>query len=62
MARRLLTQERLAWIQQVTVEHATYSGDLQFNAEADAKRFHGSARFDLRHTMVVVSVGSRASW
>jgi hypothetical protein len=48
MARRLLTKERLAWIQQVTVEHATCAGDLQFNAEADPKRFHGSAHFDLR--------------
>jgi Protein of unknown function (DUF2505) len=48
MARRLLTKERLAWIQQATVEHATNSGELQFSAEADPKRLHGSAHFDLR--------------
>lgn len=47
-ARRLLGKERLAWIQQVTVEHATDSGDLSFQAEADPKRLHGKAHFDLR--------------
>jgi hypothetical protein len=48
MARRLLGKERLAWIQQVEVEHSTNSGDLSFNAEADPKRLHGSAHFELR--------------
>ncbi len=48
MARRLLGKERLAWIQQVTVDHASDSGDLSFKAEADPKRLHGQAHFDLR--------------
>jgi Protein of unknown function (DUF2505) len=48
MGRRLLPKERLAWIQQVSVEHSNDSGDLRFNAEADPKRLHGSGHFDLR--------------
>jgi hypothetical protein len=48
MARHLLGKERLAWVQQVTVEHATDSGDLTFQAEADPKRLQGRAHFDLR--------------
>jgi hypothetical protein len=48
MGRRLLPKERLAWIQQVSVDHSTGSGDLRFNAEADPKRLHGSAHFDLQ--------------
>jgi Protein of unknown function (DUF2505) len=48
MGRRLLPKERLAWIQQVSVDHSTDSGDLRFNAEADPKRLHGSAHFDLQ--------------
>jgi Protein of unknown function (DUF2505) len=48
MARRLLGKDRLAWIQQVTVEHSTNSGDLSFNAEADPKRLYGSAHFELQ--------------
>jgi hypothetical protein len=47
MGRRLLSREQLAWIQEVSVEHSTESGDLLFNAEADPKRLHGSAHFDL---------------
>jgi hypothetical protein len=47
MARRLLGRERLAWTQRVVVEHATDSGDLNYAAEADPKRLHGSAHFDL---------------
>jgi hypothetical protein len=47
-ARRLLGKGRLAWIQQVVVEHSTNSGDLSFNVEADPKRLHGSAHFDLQ--------------
>jgi hypothetical protein len=46
--RRLLGKRQLAWIQQVTVEPAADSGDLRFYAEADPKRLHGSAHFDLR--------------
>ena len=48
MARRLVPKERLAWVQQVSVERSTNSGDLTFNAEADPKRLHGSAHFDLQ--------------
>jgi hypothetical protein len=48
MARRLLGKDRLAWIQRVTVEHSTDSGELNFSAEADPKRLHGSAHFELR--------------
>jgi Protein of unknown function (DUF2505) len=48
MAIRLLGKERLAWIQQVEVEHSTEGGDLSFVAEADPKRLHGSAHFDLQ--------------
>jgi hypothetical protein len=48
MARRLLGQQRLAWIQQVAVDHMTGSGDLSFHAEADPKRLQGKAHFDLR--------------
>jgi Protein of unknown function (DUF2505) len=47
-ARRLLGKGRLTWIQEVVVEHATGSGELTFNAEADPKRLHGSAHFDLQ--------------
>jgi hypothetical protein len=48
MARRLLGQSRLTWIQQVVVENSTDSGELTFNAEADPKRLHGSAHFSLQ--------------
>jgi hypothetical protein len=48
MARRLIGKDRLSWIQQVAVEHSTDSGELSFNAEADPKRLHGSAHFELR--------------
>src|SRR3974390_587239 len=48
MARRLVGTRRLAWIQQVEVERSTNSGDLSFNAEADPKRLHGSAHFELQ--------------
>jgi hypothetical protein len=47
-ARRLLGKERLAWTQQVTVDHRTDSGELTFQAEADPKRLHGQAHFELR--------------
>jgi Protein of unknown function (DUF2505) len=47
MARRLVGTKRLAWIQQVEVERAA-AGDLSFNAEADPKRLHGSAHFELQ--------------
>ncbi len=44
-ARRLLGRHRLAWIQQVEIDHAAGRGALAFNAEADPRRLHGSARF-----------------
>jgi Protein of unknown function (DUF2505) len=47
-ARRLLGKGRLTWVQDVVVEQATGSGELTFKAEADPKRLHGSAHFDLR--------------
>jgi Protein of unknown function (DUF2505) len=46
-ARRLLGSSRLAWIQEVEVDSASNSGKLSFQAEADPKRLHGSADFDL---------------
>jgi hypothetical protein len=48
MARRLVGTQRLAWIQQVEVERPSDSGDLSFYAEADPKRLHGSAHFELQ--------------
>jgi len=48
MARRLLGQSRLTWIQQVVVDKSTHAGELTFNAEADPKRLHGSAHFDFQ--------------
>lgn len=47
VARRVIGTQRLAWIQQVVLEHSANSGELTFHAEADPKRLHGSARFDL---------------
>jgi hypothetical protein len=48
MARRLLGERKLTWIQQVDLENSTDSGELTFNAEADPKRLHGSAHFDFQ--------------
>jgi len=47
-ARRLLGKDRLTWIQEVVVQHPSDSGELTFNSEADPKRLHGSAHFDLQ--------------
>jgi hypothetical protein len=46
-ARRLLGSSHLAWIQEVQVNSATDSGKLSFQSEADPRRLHGSADFDL---------------
>jgi hypothetical protein len=46
-ARRLLGSDRLAWVQEIQVNSGTDSGTLTFHAEADPKRLHGSADFDL---------------
>lgn len=53
-ARRLLGRHRLAWIQQVDVDHVARRGELTFNSEADPRRLHGSARF----TVVASGQGS----
>jgi hypothetical protein len=48
VARRLIGQARLAWIQQVTVDQSNDSGDLSFSAEAEPRRLHGFAHFELQ--------------
>ncbi len=47
MARRLLGQSRLAWVQEIDLDRESASGTLRFNGEADPKRLHGSADFVL---------------
>lgn len=47
MARRLLGPSRLAWIQEVRVERPGGAGGLNFEAEKDPRRLHGSATFVL---------------
>jgi hypothetical protein len=47
IARPLLGENRLVWIQEVRVEHATGVGDLTFGAAADPTRLHGSGHFTL---------------
>lgn len=47
LARRLLGSHRLAWRQQIVVDHRAESGELSFSAEADPKRLHGNADFVL---------------
>lgn len=47
IARQLLGQNRLAWVQEVRVEHSARSGELTFGAAADPKRLRGSAQFTL---------------
>jgi hypothetical protein len=71
-ARRLLGSDRLTWIQEVQVNSETNSGKLTFQAEADPKRLHGSAGFELlaegKGTLrrmsgeLVVSVPMVGSW
>ncbi len=46
LARRLLGNQRLTWIQEVHVEPRG-SGTLSFGAERDPKRLHGDATFTL---------------
>ncbi len=72
VARRLVGQSRLVWIQEIAVDRSTDSGRLEFSAEADPKRLHGSADFVLvaqgRTTVrrlsgeLVVSVPLIGSW
>jgi Protein of unknown function (DUF2505) len=48
IARRLLGQSRLAWVQEIDLDRASDSGTLRFSSEADPKRLHGSADFVLK--------------
>jgi len=48
VARRLLGKRQLAWIQEVKVNGVAGSGEITFQAEADPKRLHGSAKFTLQ--------------
>ncbi len=43
IARKLLGDRRLTWIQELELDTATYAGTLSFTAEADADRLHGRA-------------------
>ena len=47
IARRLVGENRLAWVQEVRIEHSAGSGRLTFGAAADPTRLRGSARFTL---------------
>lgn len=47
IAQRLLGNERLAWTQDVRYDGSTRSGSLEFGAEKDPRRLHGSASFTL---------------
>jgi Protein of unknown function (DUF2505) len=45
VAKRLLGGRTLAWIQEVRLDPSGTAGRLDFGAEADARRLHGSATF-----------------
>ncbi len=47
IVRRLLGSTRLAWVQEIRVTPSAQSGTLEFGAEKDPKRLHGSANFTL---------------
>jgi Protein of unknown function (DUF2505) len=47
MVHRLLGQNRLAWIQEVVVDHSADDGQINFSSAADPRRLHGSAHFSL---------------
>ena len=47
LARRLLGNRRLAWVQEISIDYGADSGQLTFGADADPKRLHGSAEFVL---------------
>ncbi len=47
LARRLLGNRRLAWVQEISIDQGGDSGQLKFGADADPKRLHGSAEFVL---------------
>lgn len=48
VARRLLGENRLAWIQDIQIELSTGTGDLTFGAAADPTRLRGSGHFTLQ--------------
>jgi Protein of unknown function (DUF2505) len=48
VARRLLGENRLAWIQDIRIEPSTGTGDLTFGAAADPTRLRGSGHFTLQ--------------
>jgi hypothetical protein len=43
IARRLLGNRKLTWLQEMRVDRGVGTGRLNFHAEADPKRLHGSA-------------------
>ncbi len=45
VAKRLLGGRTLAWIQEIRLDPSGIAGTLDFGAEADARRLHGSATF-----------------
>ncbi len=47
IARRLLGPNRLAWVQELVVDHSNHSGELNIAAQADPRRLHGTAKFTL---------------
>jgi hypothetical protein len=47
LARRLLGNQSLAWLQEVNIDPQKRSGSLTFGAERDPKRLHGNATFVL---------------
>jgi hypothetical protein len=47
IAQRLLGSNRLAWIQEVSLNRSAHTGLLRFEAEKDPRRLHGTADFVL---------------
>ena len=47
MARRVLGNQQLSWMQEVRIDLRSPSGALQFGAERNPKLLHGDAHFDL---------------
>jgi hypothetical protein len=47
IAQRLLGSSQLQWVQEVRLVRSTSTGSLQFEAERDPGRLHGSATFTL---------------
>ncbi len=45
MAQRIIGAGRLAWVQEASVDRSSAAGTLDFRAERDPRRLHGSARF-----------------